>query len=145
MKSGLNSSEFEQLTRRCNYLYDQDFSAIDIMALVQVSLDQKKSVFPASFVSGWHSLFDSKTNNKDKDILHEFITFSHDFFNEFSFHTEGNHKWVYNGGAPRWVIHKSGPQIHISNTNLKCFVYQSGPVDSIVVLKTSGYFDLRKK
>ena len=145
LKSGLNSSEFEQLTRRCNYLYDQDFSAGDIMALVKVALDQKRSVFPSSFVSGWHSLFDSRIDENNKDGLHAFIIFSRDFFHEFSFHTEGNHKWVYQGGSPRWVVHKSGPQIHISNTNLKCFVYQSGPVDSIVVLNTSGYFDLRKK
>ena len=145
LKSGLNSSEFQQLTRRCNYLYDKDFSAADIMALVHVALDQKKSVFPSSFVSGWHNLFDSKADESDNDGLHEFINFSLYFFDELSFHTEGNHKWVYQGSSPRWVIHKSGPQIHIANTNLKCFVYQSGPVDSIVVMNTSGYFDLRKK
>ncbi len=144
-KSGLNSSEFQQLTQRCNYLYDNDFSAEDIMALVHITVDQKKSIFPSSFVSGWHSLFNSRTDENDKDALHEFITFSLYFFDEFSFYTEGNHKWVYQGSSPRWVLHKSGPQIHISNTDLKCFVYQSGPVDSIVVMNTSGYYDLRKK
>ncbi len=145
LNSGLNSIDFQQLISRCNYLYDQDFSASDIMALVQISLNQNKSVFPASFVSGWHSLYDIKKNEKEKDGLHKFITFSLYFFNEFSFHSEGNHKWVYQGGSPSWIMNKSGPQIHISNTNLKCYVYQSGPVDSIVVLNTSGHFDLRKK
>ncbi len=145
MKSGLSSMEFEQLTQRCNYLFDENFAAADIIALVHVAMDQKESLFPSSFVSDWHSLFDSKKNENDENVLHEFIAFSLNFFGDFSFYAAGNHKWVYQGSTPRWVIHKSGPQIHISNTNLKCFVIESGPVDSIVVQNTSGYYDLRKK
>lgn len=145
IKSGLSLTEFEQLTQRCNYLYRENFAAADIMSLVHVTMNQKEHLFPSSFVDGWHSLFDKKKNEKGKNGLHEFIAFSLDFFGEFSFYTEGNHKWVYQGSTPRWVIHRSGPQIHISNTNLKCFVIQSGPVDSIVVQNTSGYYDLRKK
>lgn len=145
LKSSLNSSELEQLVKRCNYLYDENFLAADIMALVHVAMDQKKSSFSSSFVAQWNTIYDSSIDKKDNNILHEFIAFSLAFFGEFSFHSEGNHKWVYQGSTPRWVVKKSGPQIHVSNTNLKCFVYQSGPVDSIVVLNTSGYFDLRKR
>jgi hypothetical protein len=145
MKSSLNSSELEQLVNRCNYLYEENFLPADVIALVHVAVDQKKSSFSSSFVSQWNTIYDSSIDKKDNNVLHEFITFSLAFFGEFSFHSEGNHRWVYQGSNPRWVVKKSGPQIHVSNTNLKCFVYQSGPVDSIVVLNTSGYFDLRKK
>ena len=145
LKSGLSSNEFERLVKRCNYLNDGNFSASDIIALVHIAMDQKKPVFPSSFVSKWHNIFDSKVDAQNQDLIHDFIVFSLHFFGEFSFHSEDNHKWVYQGSRPSWVVQKTGPQVHISSTNLKCFVYQSGPVDSIVIQNTSGYFDLKKK
>jgi len=145
ISSDFSNNEFERLVKRCNYLHDGNFSGADIMALIHIAIDQKKSVFPSSFVSKWHKLFDNKVDGQSKDLIHDFIVFSLNFFGEFSFYSENNHKWVYHGSTPHWVVHKTGLQVHISSTNLKCFVYQSGPVDSIIIQNTSGYFDVKKK
>ena len=58
ISSDFSNNEFERLVKRCNYLHDRNFSGADIMALIHIAMDQKKSVFPTSFVSKWHKLFD---------------------------------------------------------------------------------------
>jgi len=145
MNSGLNSSEFQTLVNRCNFLFKNNFLPQTIISIVHVSLDQKKNKFPKSFVLKWNDLYKEKESKKDKSELKEFIIFSQSLFFENAFLIADNHKWVFSGGTPKWVIKKSGLRIQITKTCLKCIVSQSGPVDSIVVKNTSGYFDLRKK
>ncbi len=107
--------------------------------------DQKTNVFPSVFIKKWHNLYDEKVLNDNKRDLQEFISFSESLFSAKTFFNGDNHKWSFHGGEPKWVVKKSSVQIQVNKTDLKCLVSQSGPVDSIVVKNTTGYFDLKKK
>ena len=92
MNSGLNSSEFQTLVNRCNFLFKNDFLPEAIISIVRISLDQKKNTFPASFVSKWNELYNEKESSKDKSELKEFMTFSQSLFFENAFLIADNHK-----------------------------------------------------
>ena len=145
LNSGISSVEFQKLVERCNYLFDNGYFAEDIIAVIHLVKDQKTNDFPSVFVTTWHNLYDEKVLDGNKRDLREFISFSESLFSEKTFFNGDNHKWSFHGGEPKWVIKKSSIQIQVNKTDLKCLVSQSGPVDSIVVKNTKGYFDLKKK
>ncbi|MEJ6686844.1 MAG: hypothetical protein QNK70_06160 [Crocinitomicaceae bacterium] len=144
LKNGLGSFEFERLTKQCNYLFDGDFTYQEIVDIVHITRDQKKKIFTKSFVEKWQDLYSECISEGDVQKTVQFIFFSKNLFSENSFFNGDNHKWVFNTGTPKWEFTKKTNRIRLTNTDLKCLVYQSGPVDSIVIEKTSGYFDLSK-
>ncbi|MEJ6589160.1 MAG: hypothetical protein QNL43_05100 [Crocinitomicaceae bacterium] len=144
LKNGLNSSEFERLTNQCNYLFDNDFNIQELVDIIHIAKDQKKKVFTISFVQKWQELYDEKIKEGDVDEIVQFIYFSKNLFSENSFYNGDIHKWVFNNGIPKWNLSKKTIRIQLTNTDLKCLVFQSGPVDSIIIENTSGYFDVSK-
>ncbi len=142
--SKLNSQEYNRFVETCNTMFKKSYESADVMHYIYAIYYAKTNAFPSSFISQWHSFYDTYLTEMNPKQFRDFIHFSEGLYKYRSFYKEADHRWVLDGGNLKWENEKS-LRLVVGNTNLKCMVYQSGPRDSIVVYNTSGYFDVSKK
>ena len=142
--SKLNSTEYTRLVETCNKMFKKSYSADDVIHYIHAIYYSKDNSFPSSFISQWHSYYDTYLMESEAVELKSFIRFSEGLFKYRSFYKESDYRWVLDGGILEWENDKT-LRLVVKNTDLKCMVYQSGPRDSVIVYNTSGYYDVSRK
>ncbi|MFM6945899.1 MAG: hypothetical protein ACKOWW_02045 [Flavobacteriales bacterium] len=141
----LNETQFKKLVDNCNSLSKKEVATFpEIYHFMRASIAIVERKVAPSLANPWTQyVFDYSANPDEK--LSNFLQFSMDFFQDFSFFKDANYRWTCSGGTVDWLEAKT-LQIKVQNANLKCYYFnKQGNQDSIVVYQTSGVFDLQTK
>ncbi|MEN9301806.1 MAG: hypothetical protein RL264_235 [Bacteroidota bacterium] len=139
----LNEGTFQKIVDNCNSLQEKKFLVYpEIYRYMQCALYQSENKFPSVFSADWYSIMIGM-QAKNYDKLGEFLEFSYNLFRYRALYKEDSYRWLFEQGNMAWNNDKK-LSIVCKEGNLVCRVYD-GPktvMDSIVVLKTSGTFDV---
>ena len=144
LTSQLSSQEYNDVVVSCNKMSENSFSSADFIRYIHAVYYAKKNRYSGSFVSSWRTYLKEKFDGDDSGDVKEFIKFSEGLFMDHALFIDNDHYWTFKGGNISWSNERS-LRLEIRNTDFKCIIYQSGPLDSIVINKTSGYFDVDRK
>ena len=144
LTSQLSSQEYNDVVEVCNKMSESSFSSADYIRYIHAVYYAKKNRYSGSFVASWRSYLKEKVQGDELGDVKDFIKFSEGLFMDHALFIDNDHYWTYKGGSISWSKGRS-LKLEIRNTDFKCIVYQSGPLDSIVIKNTSGYFDVDRK
>jgi len=79
--SKLNSTEYTRLVETCNKMFNKSYSADEVIQYVYAIYYSKANSFPSSFISQWHSYYDTYLMESDAVELKSFLRFSGGYLN----------------------------------------------------------------
>ena len=92
--SKLNSTEYTRLVETCNKMFKKSYSADDVIRYIYAIYYSQDNSFPSSFISQWHSYYDTYLMESEAVELKSFIRFSEGLFKYRSFYKESDYRWV---------------------------------------------------
>jgi hypothetical protein len=140
--SALTDGQFSKIVDDCNTLKGKEVPIYpELFRYLASALYQVENKFPSVFNNEWNSIL-MGYQVKDPTKFSEFLEFSYDLFKYKAFYKQDDYRWCFEKGSMSWSNDKK-LSIVCKEGNFVCRVYSGKEVtDSVVVMRTSGVFDV---